>query len=73
MDNRKIYWGLVIAGAVAAVAGIFMKRSLDPTLHDKATLVGWAGIAMLLIARILFRRKPKSQDISDYFPPKKQG
>jgi ABC-type uncharacterized transport system permease subunit len=73
MDNRKIYWLLVIAGAAAAVAGIFMKRSMDPAVHDKATIVGWAGIAVLLIARIVFRRKPKAQNVSDYFPPKKQG
>ncbi len=26
MDNRKIYWLLVIAGAVAAVAGIFHEK-----------------------------------------------
>jgi len=74
MDNRKIYWLLVIVGAVGAIGGIIMKRSADPAWHDKAAIVGWAGIALLLLARLVFKPKPAAaQDVKDLFPPKKQG
>jgi hypothetical protein len=72
IDNRKAYWALVILGAVAAIVGIFMRKSLDPSLHDKATYVGWTGIGMLLVARIFFKPRPQPKEISDLFPPKKQ-
>ena len=73
MDSRKLYWIFVIMGAVAAIGGIVMKRSADPALHDKAAIVGWGGIALLLIARFFFKPKPVPKDVKDLFPPKNQS
>jgi hypothetical protein len=59
MVNKKIYITLVIVGAVGAVAGILMTRSADPSLHSPGKILGWGGIALLLITRIFFaRRRP---------------
>jgi cytochrome b subunit of formate dehydrogenase len=61
MGSKKVYITLIIVGAVAAVSGILMRRSADLSLHDMGSYIGWAGIGLLLIARITFgmkRRQP---------------
>ena len=63
MGSRKVYITLIIIGAIAAVSGILMRRSADPSLQSIGTYIGWAGIGLLLIARITFgikRRQPPS-------------
>lgn len=57
MTNKKIYITLVIVGAVGAIAGIVMMRSPDLSLHSAGKILGWGGIALLLITRIFFARK----------------
>jgi hypothetical protein len=61
MGSRKIYITLIIVGAVAAVSGIFMRWSTHPSLQSAGPFVGWAGIALLLIARISFFVKRRQQ------------
>jgi ABC-type cobalamin transport system permease subunit len=56
-NNRKIYIRVVIVGAAVAVAGIFMRRMGDPSLQHAGTLIGWIGIAIMIIARIVFGRR----------------
>ncbi|HKD13611.1 MAG TPA: hypothetical protein VKE71_03610 [Candidatus Angelobacter sp.] len=59
MGSRKMYFVLVAFGAIAAISGIFMMRSADPSLHTPGRIVGWGGIGVLLIARLFFaRRRP---------------
>ena len=73
MDTRKLYWIFVILGAVGAIAGIVLRRSADPALQDKAAIVGWGGIALLLVARFFFKPKPVPKDVKELFPPKNPG
>ena len=47
-----------------ALAGILMGRSTDPALYSKARIIGWSGIAIALIGRVLLafsgrRSQPK--------------
>lgn len=66
MGRSKTYWIMVLIGAIAAVGGIFMVRSEQLSLHTPGKIVGWTGIALLLISRIFFARKqqpkPKAPD-----------
>ncbi|PYP91061.1 MAG: hypothetical protein DMG65_09335 [Candidatus Angelobacter sp. Gp1-AA117] len=74
IDKRKIYWLLVIVGAVGAIGGIVMRKTGGPDSQHMASLVGWTGIALLLLARLFFKPRPNApQDVKDLFPPKKQG
>ena len=74
MDKRKIYWLLVIVGAVGAIAGIVMRKTGGPDAQQTARIVGWTGIALLLLARLFFKPTPDApRDVKDLFPPKKQG
>jgi hypothetical protein len=57
MDNKKIYLRLVILGAIAAIGGILMRFSGNPSLRGPGTILGWSGIAVLLIARIVLGRR----------------
>lgn len=57
MGRSKTYWVLVILGALGALAGILMVRSSDAALQTPGKVVGWTGIALLLIARIFFSRR----------------
>ncbi len=61
MQNRKIFWLLVLVGLAAAVAGILMKLLGSPSLYDASRIVGWGGIAVILIARIFFRGRRSQQ------------
>lgn len=56
MDNKRIYVVLAIVGAAAAIAGILMRFWGGPPLQDAARIIGWSGIAILLVARIVFGR-----------------
>lgn len=67
MDNRRIYWVLVIVGAVCAITGIVMMRSQDLSLHGPGKILGWVGIGIVLIARIFFARRR----LMTTLPPKK--
>ena len=57
MGRSKTYWVLVILGALGALAGILMMRSSDAVLHTPGQVVGWTGIALLLISRLFFSRR----------------
>jgi hypothetical protein len=57
MESRKIFLWLVLLGAAGAIAGILMKFSGKPSLYDASKIVGWGGIAVILIARIFFARR----------------
>lgn len=73
MDKKKIYWLLVVLGAVGAIGGIVMRKTGGPDVQHTATIIGWTGIALLLLARLFFKPRPNaSQDVKDLFPPKKQ-
>jgi ABC-type cobalamin transport system permease subunit len=50
---KRVLWILMILGGAMALAGIFMRRSMDPAIYAKAGIVGWSGIGIALIARIL--------------------
>lgn len=67
MDKRKIYWLLVIVGGACAITGIVMMRSQDVSLHAPGKILGWVGIAIVLIARIFFAR----WRLTTTLPPKK--
>jgi len=72
MDKKTIYWLLVIVGGVGAIAGIVMRKTGGPEVQHTATIFGWAGIALLLLARLFFKPRPNApQDVKDLFPPKK--
>jgi len=59
MSSNKIYITLVILGAVAATTGILMKFKGGPSVQDAARILGWGGIGVMLLARIVFgRRRP---------------
>ena len=57
MGNKRLYIMLVIVGGIAAVVGIFMMRSANLSLHNPGKVLGWGGIAVLLIARLFFARR----------------
>lgn len=57
MDNKKIYIVLLVVGAAAAISGILLRRWGGPSTQTTANIVGWGGIAILLIARIVFGRR----------------
>ena len=57
MGNRPAaYWILLVVGIGMAVAGFAIRSS--PEKHAMAQYLGWGAIALLLIARFGFRRKP---------------
>jgi hypothetical protein len=59
MGNKPIgYWILVAVAIVMAIAGFVVRSSPDPQKHAMAQYLGWGAIALLLIARFFFRRKP---------------
>jgi hypothetical protein len=59
MGNRPAsYWILVAIAICMAVAGFLMRSSPDPHKHAMAQYLGWGAIALLLIARFVFGRKP---------------
>lgn len=73
MQNRKIFWTLVIIGFAMILASFWMRRSIDPRIWSKASIVGWSGVAVVLVGRIFFARRPKPRELKDSFPPKKQS
>jgi hypothetical protein len=61
MEGRKLAWVLIFIGAAVAISGILMRRSHNPALNGKASIIGWIGIAIIVIGRIfLGRKRPKS-------------
>jgi ABC-type cobalamin transport system permease subunit len=60
MANSKIYLTLLIVGFLAAIGGILMRVSGNPPLHEPGTILGWSGIVLVLVARIVFGRKRRS-------------
>jgi hypothetical protein len=59
MGNRPAgYWILVLVAIGMAIAGFVVRSSPDPQKHAMAPYLGWGAIALLLIARFFFRRKP---------------
>ena len=59
MGNRSAsYWILVVIAIALAVAGFVVRSSPDPHKHAMAQYFGWGAIALLVIARFFFRRKP---------------
>jgi len=59
MGNRSAgYWVLLVIAIGMAVAGFVVRSSPDPQKHAMAQYLGWGAIALLLIARFFFRRKP---------------
>ena len=61
MGRSKTYWILVVLGALGALGGILMMRSSDARLQTPGKVVGWAGIALLLISRIFFSRRQQAK------------
>lgn len=57
MGRSKTYWILVSLGALTAVTGILMLRSSGEVLPKYGRVVGWAGVALVLLARIFFSRR----------------
>ncbi|HXA85074.1 MAG TPA: hypothetical protein VNZ47_08370 [Candidatus Dormibacteraeota bacterium] len=59
MGNRPAgYWILLVIAIAMAVVGFVVRSSPDPHKHAMAQYLGWGAIALLLIARFFFRRKP---------------
>jgi hypothetical protein len=59
MGNRPpSYWVVLIVAIGMAVAGFVVRSSPDPHRHAMAQYLGWGAIALLLIAKFFFRRKP---------------
>jgi uncharacterized membrane protein YjfL (UPF0719 family) len=59
MGNRPAgYWILVAVGVVMAGIAFAVRSSPDPQKHTLAQYLAWGAIALLLIARFFFRRKP---------------
>jgi hypothetical protein len=57
MGNRSAgYWILVVIAIGMAVAGFAVRSS--PEKHAMAQYLGWGAIALLVIARFFFRKKP---------------
>ena len=73
MGRSKTYWILVILGAVAAVAGILMMRSAKTSLIRPGEILGWTGIAMVLIARIFFSRRRQPQPLKPKTGPEQRN
>jgi ABC-type uncharacterized transport system permease subunit len=57
---RRVLWILMLLGGAMALAGILMRRSVDPAIYSKAAIVGWSGIGLALIARILLGIRQRS-------------
>lgn len=55
--SRKLYYVLIVVGGAVAISGIFMMRATNFSLHTPGKIMGWGGIAVLLIARIFFAIK----------------
>jgi hypothetical protein len=65
MDNKRIYIALMIVGFAITIAGILLRRAGGPSLQTTGTIIGWSGIGIALIARILFgkrRTQPRSKN-----------
>lgn len=61
MGRTKLFYILVIIGLLVTVSGLLMMRSSGQSLHYPGEIVGWIGIAVIVIARIFFarRKQPK--------------
>ena len=57
MMNNKLYIILIAVGAVLAVGGILMRFSGNPTLYRPGTMLGWIGIGVAVVGRIVFGRR----------------
>lgn len=57
---KRVLWILMLLGGAMALAGILMRRSVDPAIYSKAGIVGWSGIGIALVARILLGIKQRS-------------
>lgn len=57
---KPVLWILMLLGGAMALAGILMRRSVDPSIFGKAGIVGWSGIGIAVIARILLGIKQRS-------------
>lgn len=73
MGRSKIYWILVFLGGLAAVAGLLMMRSADISLRRPGQILGWSGIAILLIGRIFFSRKRQPQPLKPKTGPEQRN
>ncbi|HSM86789.1 MAG TPA: hypothetical protein VLT16_11580 [Candidatus Limnocylindrales bacterium] len=61
----KLFWPVVAAGAVLAIAGLVMRRSHDITMQGYGTVIGWTGIVVVLLARFfLMPRRPGRRKIN---------
>lgn len=57
---KQVLWILMLLGGAMALAGIFMRSSVNPAIYGKAPIIGWSGIAIALIARILLGIKQRA-------------
>ncbi|HEX4605515.1 MAG TPA: hypothetical protein VH724_16055 [Candidatus Angelobacter sp.] len=58
MGNRPAgYWILLIVAIAAVAASFIMRSSADLQMREISKYVGYGAIALLVIARIAFRRK----------------
>jgi hypothetical protein len=59
MGNRPAgYWILLLIAIAAVVTSFMMRSSPDAHTRGMAQYLGWGAIALLLIGRFVFGRKP---------------
>lgn len=57
MGRSKLFYILVIIGLLVTVSGLLMMRSANQSLYYPGEIVGWVGVAVVIIARIFFSRR----------------
>lgn len=57
--RRRIWWGLLAVGFVGIIVGLLLRRSPDVNTQQWGSTIGWTGVGLAVVARVILRMLPK--------------
>lgn len=58
--RRRVWWALLAVGFVGIIVGLLLRRSADINTQQWGTTIGWTGVGLAVVARIILRMLPAS-------------